>query len=172
MRNAPRHIRPGGIALRGYKRGNIVQRRDGAIAALLRRDTQQNGAARAAAGCVFQLDLHRFVVFAIARAGENIFRLWYQISKAAAMQNFIVIIRRPHQKLRRPEIRQRDMPQAVKADNAGRCAGQYRLGKTPAFIEHTVGGQKLFLLALQLAGHAVKFAAKDDDFVVLFARRC
>ena len=141
MRDAPRHVRPGGTALRRHQIGDVVERDDQALdlaAGALLRDLDVEGA---------QLAVARSAGSARAPARGSAAAPPSSTGASAGMAS---PSGRPTRSLSaRPSAASADRltsvtaPAAVEADHAGRNARQHRLREAAALVDLLIGREQL-----------------------------
>ena len=162
MRDAPRHVRPGGTALRRHQIGDVVERDDQALdlaAGALLRDLDVEGAQLAAARSAGSAQ----------RAGPRL--RCRASSSTVASAGIASSSGRPTRSLSaRPSASSADRltrvtrAVAVEAYDAGRNARQHRLGEAPALVDLLVGRRAArSRCELQLARHGVEGGGERAD---------
>ncbi len=163
VRDAPRHVRPGGLALGRLQFGDVVEGHHEAVrapAGQVGADAHQQGAP--AAG---RADLDFRGAGALGRG----LRLAHQLGEFRHHAAKLAPDGRQQigfQQLTGGMVRQFDPPARIQADDAGGDAGQHRFGEPAAFVDLAVGVHQLRPLGGELAGHAIEGTRQAGDLVL------
>ncbi len=163
MRDAPRDVGPGRLALRRLQLRDVVEGDDEAVrpvAAQLRADAHQQRAPAALRPDLHLTDARPLGV--LERLGEQGCEVRHDLGQAVTGQAEQVDA---DQLARRP-VRQLDPALRVEPDDAGGHARQHRLGKAPSLVDLAIRIQQLGALRGQLAGHPVEGARQPGDLVL------
>ena len=162
MRDPPRHIRPGGLALGCQKIRHIVKGdniADDPPVDLLRRDSRPQRHPRAIPR---QDDLFLGKLAAPRRSRrDQAGKFRHHIFQPVSDQFGIFSL----QKLPRRKIRQRYLMRGIKTDHTRRHAAQHRLSEFATPVDLHIGLDKLFAASRQFIQHVVERQAKPRNFI-------